>query len=647
MKTRCPRSLSMFVLGVCLWPSVGWSQSWFNDDARAFRGRIERLMLEQQRDELEAIVQRLRRERPVFLSGRPHLLEFYEALSEAPREADGRKSPRLATERVAHLRAWHLAKPTATTHIALANALLESAWAYRGGGFADTITPGARKEMSVSLEEAQSLLADAEKELAGAPEKDPYLYQVSMSVGILQSYPLARMRKLLDDSLKADPQYFSTLDVFCLYLLPQWYGQKGDLRRIAAEIADQTHGETGDAAYAIVAMSAFHFGEAEKFSDDGFAWPRVRQGLRDWLKPVPDSPFRLSMLARYAHLAGDREAAAEAIGHLNGRWHTQVFARREDFLRTQRWAVAKPDDDNGSVVVEFGTRPIRDVLYVRGGQAIVPGTRSRQIEVRSAADGSLLNEFPLDYDQVELLDTDKTGQFVVFTLPRYRETQVALLDLETGEEAVLGLQQGHIQTICLSRDSRYVIAGNERGQLKRWEIAETAIPIEWDAGPSDRISGMALTPDQNSLVTVAGTQAMLWEIATRSTRRSWIVHPTRVRAVACSPDGKIVATAGLSNEVKLWLLDDGSPAGTLIGGNTSIQSMSFSPDGKRLIAGTMSAEQPQIPGEVIIWEVESKRALPPLAGHRLGIWKIAVSPDGSQIASASEDGTIRLWPMPK
>lgn len=647
MKTRYQQTLLMFLLGLCLWPSVGRSQSEFNDDARAFRTRIERLLLDQQREELEAIIQRLRREHPAFLTGRPQLIEFYEALSATPREDDGKRSPQLAVERVAHLRAWHLAKPSVTTHIALANALVESAWAYRGDGFADTIAPKAKNEMEASLNEAQTLLTAADNEFANAPAKDPYLYYVSMRVGVLRAYSSRRMRELLDDSLKADPQFSSTIDVLCQYLLPRWYGADGDLLRLAEDIAEQTKDATGDAAYAIVAINALHYGEISGFADDGFAWPRVRQGLRDWLKPVPDSPYRWSVLAKFSHLANDQKAAAEAISKLDGRWHTRVFTRREDFLRTERWASAQTTDVNGAVVIEFGPRPILDVLYVLKGQGVVPGTRTRNVEIRSVRDGSLLNEYQLEKGKVELLDIDETGQYVVFTSPRSRETHVALLDLESGQQAALGTQQGRIRTLSLSRDHKYVLAGNDRGQIKRWENAETPIPIEWNAGQSDKISGMALTPDGTSLITVAGTQASFWELATRSARRSWTVHPTRVRTVACSPDGKIISTAGFGNEVKLWRVEDGAEAGTLVGGNTSIQSLAFSSDGKRLVAGTMSAEQPQIPGEVIVWDVESKRALPPLTGHRLGIWKIAVAPDGSQIASASEDGTVRLWPMPK
>ena len=36
-----------------------------------------------------------------------------------------------------------------------------------------------------------------------------------------------------------------------------------------------------------------------------------------------------------------------------------------------------------------------------------------------------------------------------------------------------------------------------------------------------------------------------------------------------------------------------------------------------------------------------------LYGHRLWVSSVAVSSDGRWIASGSQDGTIRLWPMPK
>ena len=37
------------------------------------------------------------------------------------------------------------------------------------------------------------------------------------------------------------------------------------------------------------------------------------------------------------------------------------------------------------------------------------------------------------------------------------------------------------------------------------------------------------------------------------------------------------------------------------------------------------------------------QCLKTLQGHTNGIWSVTFSPDGQQLASGSEDGTIKLW----
>jgi hypothetical protein len=645
MKSIWLPTLVMFVLG--MWPSVGWSQKDYDDDEIAFHGRINKLLLDKQRDELETIVEGLRRDRPSFVSGRSQLFQFYDSLGDDRLSVGQRLTIQKATERAAHIRAWHLAKPSVTTRIALANSLVASVWADRTEGSEVTTPFGPENEKLEPMDEAEALLAEAETALMNAPAKDPLLYSVWMSVGFLQGYTEDRMRELMDRSLEIDPKFFVPLEVFSQFVLARRDGGDGDLLPIAEELTEQTREQTGEAAYAMLANIALMNRRIEGFSDDGFTWPRVRQGVRDYIKCAPGSRYRWGILAKFAHMAADRETAAEAVRFLKGRRHSLVFPRTVDYLRTERWALASPPADAEGVVLEFGIQPILDVTYVWEGQGIVPGVPKWKLEVRSTKDGTLQNEYQLESGSVELLASDETGQYVVFSSPRYRETQVTMLDLDSRQETVLGTQPGRTRSLCMSPDHQYVFAGNDQGQIKRWENAETPISTEWGPGRSDKILGMSLTPDGSLLVSVARNQASVWDLATRMGVRGWKVHARSATAVACSPDGKSVATAGNSNEVKLWRIEDGSELGTLLGGNTSLHSLVFSPDGKRLVAGTMSNDQPQIPGEVIVWDVESKQAFPPLVGHRLGIWNIKISPDGSQIASASEDGSVRLWPMPK
>lgn len=623
------------------------AQSLFNDDAGEFRARIERQLIERRYTELEETASRLRRERPTFLTGRPQSLDFYEALTEV-KDADGRRQQRQLDDRLQHLEAWHAAQPSPTTRLVLATALRQAAWTARGSGFANTITPEAVQRMKDAVRRAEVLLKEAEPDLRDAPSADAFLYYTWMGIGVLDGYPEPRMRELLGRALACDPWFISAIDVMCQYLLPRWYGEEGDLLRLANDLTDQTREKTGEMTYAVVALSALNFGEIREPADDGFQWSRVRQGLRDWLKPASDSPYRWSLLAYWAHLADDHPTAQEAMTQLRGRWHTKVFSRQVDFLRTETWAAATPAEPQDTVVVEFGPRPLMDVVFVRNGTAFIPGTRETQVQLRSSENGSLIQTIPVDTGRVERLAADAAGPMVLFTSPGWSETRVSILDLDSGEHAAFGSQGGRISSLALSANQQYVVMGNHAGSLRRWENAERPIPFEWPSGQNQQIADLAISPDARLLATVAGHQLMVWNLASREHVRNWDAHPSGLRAIAWSPAAPpLIATAGRGNQVKLWDASEGKELASFFGGNASIESLAFTPDGKHLVGGTMSAEKPQIPGEVILWNVETRKPVKTFSGHRLGIWKVVISPDGQKIASASEDGTVRIWPVPK
>jgi WD40 repeat protein len=63
----------------------------------------------------------------------------------------------------------------------------------------------------------------------------------------------------------------------------------------------------------------------------------------------------------------------------------------------------------------------------------------------------------------------------------------------------------------------------------------------------------------------------------------------------------------------------------------------FSSDGKRIVSGNITD------GVVRVWDAESGKELRKYEGHTDRVYSVAFFPDGQRIASASKDGTVRIW----
>lgn len=129
---------------------------------------------------------------------------------------------------------------------------------------------------------------------------------------------------------------------------------------------------------------------------------------------------------------------------------------------------------------------------------------------------------------------------------------------------------------------------------------------------------------------------LLWNTQTNTAEHYFTVD-TSCFTVAASPDGALIANAGLGSDgtIMLWDLESREIVCELQHGS-SVMCLAFSPDGRRLISGGTDAT-------ACVWDVEEEKELLRFRGHQRWIADVVVSPDGKAVLTGSGDHTARVW----
>lgn len=159
------------------------------------------------------------------------------------------------------------------------------------------------------------------------------------------------------------------------------------------------------------------------------------------------------------------------------------------------------------------------------------------------------------------------------------------------------------------------------------------------------VNGMACSSDGKYLATASSDKMVkLWDPDTGKVIKTLEGHSSGVLCVAYSPDGKRLASGSEKGEIIFWDVNTGKRHHTLEAPKRSVTAICFGPDGTKL--ASVTGENLGFLGgnrEIKVWSARTGKELFSIQGQTSSVTSVAFSPDGKRLASGSSDRTVKIW----
>ena len=200
--------------------------------------------------------------------------------------------------------------------------------------------------------------------------------------------------------------------------------------------------------------------------------------------------------------------------------------------------------------------------------------------------------------------------------------------------------KGNNETItsCIfTPNMKQSISGTENGNIFVWNFKPQMRPFKF-SGHKGAITDLAINPLGDIIASSSTDQTVrLWTNAVGGKNKILKCHPSPIRSVDFSSDGKLLMTGSNDKTIKIFeLYPKHKFLSSYKGHSNWVRCVRFSPD-NRLI-GSCGDDN-----AVIIFDVEQKTVKYRFLDHSSNVNSCRFSPDGTIISSAGNDGKIKLF----
>jgi RNA polymerase sigma factor (sigma-70 family) len=322
----------------------------------------------------------------------------------------------------------------------------------------------------------------------------------------------------------------------------------------------------------------------------------------------------------------------------DGRW---LVAGGQDgvFLR---WDVASGKADEHETPGHRG--PVWCVDVSPDGRAIASGGLDGTVRLWDSASGRALETYRPDWQTPRGLSYVSAIAFVLGgrgVAAAGADGVIHFWDRTKGAAAHWPAHRGKVTALAACPGGRLLASAGADGAVCLWQTA-TGEKVRTYGGVAGEVRNLAVSPDGERLAGVAADGTVhLWELDTGKPLAAAAGKGSGLDVAAFSPADGRLAASGRAAALHLW-----RPAAAALpppdrwrDENSKAVALAFAPDGTLALAGRDNV--------IRLWRLDGTGEVGRFAGHQTRINALVFTPDGKSLVSASDDGTVLIWDVPR